>query len=283
MNLQIIILASEQPTNSSDAGWIVSFSLILVFLIFVITVGFASWFYRGSSNSLIIGFLRLTNIIYSRTFHGIQPSVPDPFSAKGPFLLIANHRSSVDPCALSAYTRRDIRFLMAREYYEVPVARWLFKILGAIPVNRDGNDLAAAKTALKALKNGEIIGIFPEGRIQHESPDPPFRDMEDESIKHGAALLAIRSGAPVITAYIEGTPPNESTLGALVCFSRSRVSFGEPLHFKSMGGGKPSREDLEEATQTIIDSILSLKEQVTQKKEDPALAANNTRSEKSLK
>ena len=219
-------------------------------------------------NSFILGILRIVNLGYARVVHGIRPG-DDPLPETGPALLVSNHRSGVDPLVIYAHTRRIVRFMMAREYYMIPLLRWIFEAVNAIPVNRDGHDFTATKRALRALHNGEVVGIFPEGRIRHLDPEVTFTSFDDgdntDTVKHGAALLALRANVPIIPVYIDGTPTSESVIRALFSFSRSRVAFGEPLHLESPGS-KSSRGHLEEATQRIIGAIATLKSECNAEK-----------------
>ena len=209
-------------------------------------------------DSFAIGVLRAVNLAYTRVVHGVRPG-NDPLPKTGPALLVSNHRSGVDPLVIGAHTNRVVRFMMAREYYLVPLLRRILDIVKVIPVNRDGHDFAATKRALRALQNGEVVGIFPEGRIRHLSPDTPFTESgADDAVKHGAALLALRANVPIIPVYVDGTPPTDSVTRAICSFSKSRVAFGEPLHLDAPRR-KPSRADLEDATQQIMDAITALK------------------------
>ncbi len=207
-------------------------------------------------DSLRIGILRWLNLTYTRLMHGVRPVADDPLPPSGPAILVANHRSGVDPLVLQANTGRVIRYLMAREYYDRPILRRLFQLVGAIPVKRDGTDLAATKRALRALAKGEVIGIFPGGGISTD-PEALF-DPADTPIKHGAALLALRTRTPVIAAYVSGTPPLDSVFLSLLRPSRSRVIFGDPIVFEKING-KPTRVQLERATERMVEAIDELR------------------------
>ena len=127
--------------------------------------------------------------------------------------------------------------------------------IGCIPVNRDGTDLGATKAALRALKNGEVIGIFPQGGIREAEGS-----LEGKS---GVALLALRTGAPVVPFRVEGSPNVPSVLRAVLTPSRMTVRHGPPLRFTPTGEGKPSRKELEEVTARILDAVAALGEKVT--------------------
>jgi 1-acyl-sn-glycerol-3-phosphate acyltransferase len=103
------------------------------------------------------------------------------------------------------------------------------------------------------LRQGQVIGIFPQGGIRAPSGDG------DEG-KAGVALLALRTGAPVVPLYVEGSPPHvESVLWDFLRRSRSSVRVGSPLRFDQREG-KPSREELESCTERVMEAIQGLAE-----------------------
>lgn len=217
----------------------------------------------NAPRALVIGTSWWMNKFYMRVVHRVSPAGQDPFPRTGQAIVVANHRSSIDPFVIQVFTRRIIRYMTAREYCDRFGCRWLSNSAGIIPVNRNGNDFAATKTALRALRNGEIVGIFPEGGIRNASPDIPFDSQEGpEAIKHGTALLALKTDSPVITAYIHDTPPIDSVFFAFFIPSRSRVVFGEPLRFTCTKPGHPDRAELERASRQIVESIRKLKAQL---------------------
>ena len=235
----------------TDSPWLFAAGIALG--LFGLLIAWA-WATRGPDDGAAKACLRLILRLYTRAWHGLRWSpAADPLPARGAAIVVANHRSGVDPLVLYATTRRDIHFLMAREYYEVPHLRWLFRLVGAIPVNRDGKDLSATKAALQRLKEGRVVGIFPEGGIR-----APGEEGMDGS-KFGVALLALRTGAAVVPAHITGTPPFDSVLRAFVSPSRSSIRFGEPLRFARAGERKPGREEMETITKTIFERIETLR------------------------
>jgi 1-acyl-sn-glycerol-3-phosphate acyltransferase len=140
---------------------------------------------------------------------------------------------------------------MAREYYEIPVLHTIFRALGCSPVNRNGNDLSATKAALKALKDGQVIGIFPQGGIRGED--------EETEAKLGVSLLSSRTGAPIIPFYIDGSPHKDSVLRAVLTPSRTVIRFGPPISICGKAEGKVPREQLEKLTGSVMAAINSLK------------------------
>lgn len=113
---------------------------------------------------------------------------------KGPVILAANHASFLDPLWLALTTRRRIRYFMHGAYYR----SWawpLFWILGCIPVDTS-NAGVALRRGLRVLKEGGVIGIFPEGHVSPNGQLQPARA--------GALLLAKRSGVPVVPVALKG-------------------------------------------------------------------------------
>jgi len=208
---------------------------------------------RGPDDTLFVAFIRAVSILQGKLFHGyrLAGSSGDPIPPAGAFIVVANHRSGVDPVLLSVVTRRRIRFLMAREYYEIPVLHTIFRALGCIPVNRNGNDLSATKAALKALREGQVIGIFPQGGIRGED--------EEAEAKLGVALLSSRTGAPIIPFYIDGSPHKDSVLLGIMTPSRTVIRPGPPMSICEKAEGKVSREELERLTASVMAAINSLK------------------------
>ena len=84
-------------------------------------------------------------------------------------LVICNHRSPVDPSFIQVATGpRVVHWMVAREYCEHPLLAWFFRASQAIPVGRGGIDTAATKLAIRLAEGGELVALFPEGRIQRQ-------------------------------------------------------------------------------------------------------------------
>ena len=207
---------------------------------------------RGPEDPPFAAVVRPLCVAYTRIFHRLRfvSPVKNPVPAEGPAILVSNHRSGVDPLLLGVVTRRRVRFLMAREYYETWGLEWAFRLLGCIPVNRDGSDLGATKAALKALRAGEVIGIFPQGGIREAGSS-----LEG---KAGAALLCLRTGAPVVPFYIDGSPNLDSVFLSLITPSHTTVTCGMPLLLGQGKEQKSSREELEGVFASILGAIEKL-------------------------
>ena len=151
---------------------------------------------------------------YCSLWHRLRTEGYAPLPETGPAILIANHTCGIDHMLLQAASRRVLGFMIAREYYEAWWLRGPCSYVGCIPVNRDGRDVAAIRAALRALGEGRVLPIFPEGRIV------PASGRRLGEIRPGSAYLAIRAGVPVVPAYIIGTPPTDEIIESLITPSR---------------------------------------------------------------
>ncbi|MCK4412749.1 MAG: (d)CMP kinase [Candidatus Eisenbacteria sp.] len=116
---------------------------------------------------------------------------------RGAFLLASNHRSYLDPPVLGASIPGRMGYLAKRELFAVPLLGALIRELDAIPLNRRGADRRGLAAALAALAQGMPLVVFPEGtRVRGEHLGKPHA---------GIALLARRSGVPVVPAHLSGT------------------------------------------------------------------------------
>jgi 1-acyl-sn-glycerol-3-phosphate acyltransferase len=186
---------------------------------------------RGDRRPEVHGLLEVLwwlNRAYCTSMHRLVNLNDAPLPAHGPAILVANHTSPIDNLVLQAGCRRVLGFLIAREFFDAPLIRPFCRLLGCIPVRRDGRDLSATREALRALGEGRVLPIFPEGRITAESgrtfgPGKP-----------GAAFLTLRAKVPVIPAYIRGTPATNKLWKSLRTPSRVRVLYGPPLDFTDL-------------------------------------------------
>ncbi|MDO5624973.1 MAG: MFS transporter [Pseudomonadota bacterium] len=116
----------------------------------------------------------LTRIVYRFKVTGDQ-HIP----LEGPAVLVANHVSFVDAVLLMAASPRPIRFLMDHRIFRIPVLGWLFKLAKAIPVAPQKDDPAAYERAFAeaaaVLREGDLLGIFPEGAITRDGALQPFK------------------------------------------------------------------------------------------------------------
>src|SRR4051812_12994992 len=111
---------------------------------------------------ILVGIGRL----YTRMFHDLEVLAPNQLPKSGAAILVCNHTSGLDPVLIQSACPRTIVWMMAKEYYEIAAIKRGFQLIDAIPVERSGKDLSSTRAALRALQNGRVLGIFPEGRIE---------------------------------------------------------------------------------------------------------------------
>lgn len=150
------------------------------------------------------------------------PKTTIPLPATGPAIVVANHVSGLDPFLLISASCRPLRFLIAREEYERPLLHWLFKAAGCIPVDRSGKPELALRQALKALEQGEVIALFPHGKI-HLDKDPPRK------IKGGVAKLSAWTQTPIFPVRIDGVGREGSIIMAVFSPSKVRLTLTDTI------------------------------------------------------
>lgn len=199
--------------------------------------------------SIAFGF----NEFFCRFWYKLRRVGPCTIPRSGAVIVTANHSSTPDPLLIYAECRyRRVSFLIAKEYADFALTRWFTNSIECIPVRRDANDAASAREALRRLKKGAALGIFIEGRIpdQGEVAEP----------KNGVAMLALRSGAPVIPVGISGTVFRDGIVAGFFARHRPTIRFGEPVDLSEFPS-KPTQEELEAATKKIHNAILALTEE----------------------
>jgi len=155
------------------------------------------------------------NRLFCRRFHRLRSDVI-PLPTHGCAILVANHISGLDPLLLLAATQRPLRFMIAREQYERFGLMWLFRAIGCIPVDRETRPEFAMRAGLRALRDGEVVAIFPQGGI-HANPD------KNKTLKGGAVRLAQMTGSHVYPVFVEGVKGRGETLVAVLRRSHARV------------------------------------------------------------
>ncbi|MGH2509209.1 MAG: lysophospholipid acyltransferase family protein [Ktedonobacteraceae bacterium] len=136
----------------------------------------------------------------------------------GPVLIVVNHLIWYDPILLGIIFPRRLWFMAKIEIFHVPVVGLFARLTGQIPVHRGESDRAALEKALVYLREGQAVTIFPEGAVaQHE------RLLQAHT---GAAMLALRSGVPLLPVAHTGT--RRLFFGRRSWFPRVDVRIGEP-------------------------------------------------------
>jgi 1-acyl-sn-glycerol-3-phosphate acyltransferase len=146
--------------------------------------------------SFFQGFAWWTSkLFWSIRYHGME-NIPhkDAF----PYIIASNHQAYFDPAWVGCRIKQKITFMAWGEAFEWKVVGPLIRMLGAFPVDLGGaRALASIKHALRVLKDGAVLVIFPEG-------ERAFSDGEMLEFKEGIAAIAIRAQVPILPATIKG-------------------------------------------------------------------------------
>ena len=164
----------------------------------------------------------------------------------GAFILAANHVSNFDPPFLGTFIDRIVNYMGKEELFKNPIMAAICRGLNVFPVKRGAADKTAIKTALKVLKSGKCLGIFPEGT---RSKTGKLGKAES-----GVSVIAAMTKAPIIPAAIINT---EKIFSKQKKFPRLCVVYGKPLQFT---GNAKDKEILNEFAQQIMFEIAKLKE-----------------------
>jgi 1-acyl-sn-glycerol-3-phosphate acyltransferase len=200
----------------------------------------------------VVRLLWCLNALYCEVWHRLEVKGTPPVPESGPAILISNHTCCIDHVILQATTRRLLGFMIARELYDYWLFRPFVALSGCIPVRRDGRDLSATRAALRALQEGRILPVFPEGRIL------PTSGRELGEGKPGVAFIAARARVPVIPAYICGTPETNKVTRSFLTPSRARVYFGAPVDLSDLTSD--GRADLDAVTDRFMGAIRGLRD-----------------------
>ena len=185
----------------------------------------------------------------------------------GGFIVCGNHTSATDAIVLCyAFRKHQVRFMAKKELFKIPVLAPLIRLLGAFPIDRGGSDVGAIKTAVAMVKEGNCMGMFPQGH-RYAGVDP-----RTTPTKNGAALIATRAGADVIPTYIMRKN------NAFKLFRRTWVVIGDPIPYEEFAYDPEANGEYARITGIIFDRICALGEGFT-----PAIGKQMRREEKKRK
>lgn len=167
-----------------------------------------------------IGYKFLTPIMRPlfKLFYSPKIIGADKIPCDSPIVIAGNHKHVYDQCLTIMATKRVIHYMAKKEYFEGKLAPF-FRLVGCIPVDRSRKDFSSAKSAMKVLKDGGAIGIFPEGT----------RNKTDEFLlrfKTGAVSMAKKSDAYIVPFGLTGDYKFRS--------KNLTVRYGEPFKVNDM-------------------------------------------------
>lgn len=188
-------------------------------------------------------FIRTVIFVYCKIVYRIKIYGKENVPKEGALVFCGNHRTYLDPPLIVVTAGRHMRFMAKEELRKNPLFAFLGVLFEGIYVKRDEKDISALKEALKTLKNGGCIGIFPEGTRNG-------LEKNDGKIKNGAAYMALKTNAKIIPIGIIG--PSKP-------FTRNAIIYGKPIDLsKYITGKKVEKETEDKVSKIIKDEILKL-------------------------
>ena len=165
---------------------------------------------------------------------------------QGKALIVANHYSAIDPAFMYRFVKRDLFFLCKKEAMEKKVAKKLLAEAGAIPIDRQKNDMRAMMNAMKVLKEGKKLVIFPEGTRNKTGE-------ELQELKGGAGVFVVKTKSPVVPVMFLKKPR---------IFRRTFYIVGKPFELDEFYDKKLVKEDYDKIDSIIRDKMLKTREKL---------------------
>ena len=182
----------------------------------------------------------IAKIFFPYKVHGNANDIP---ADKG-VVLCANHVSFFDAVFLALVFKRQIRFIGKKKYAEMFFLKTIFKLIGAFGIDTEKPDLTALKNCFKVIKNGEVLGIFPEGtRVRAGKVSNPMP---------GTIMIAHKTKAPIF--YVKIKPKH----GEFKTFCRTDIYIGETLYVEDLGVTDGKGTQYKDAAIELVNKIYSL-------------------------
>lgn len=182
--------------------------------------------------------------VYFGIFYKVRIKGMENIPKEGGLIMCANHVGRLDMFFIAYRIKRLVHFMAKAELFNNPVVKWFLLNVGAFPVKRGTGDIGMAKTVYKLLKNGEMVGIMPEGTRT--------KGKEHVKAKPGAVMFALSSDVPIVPVGISGS---------YKFFSEVKVNIGKPYKLTIPGDRKPTQEELSELSDELMAKIYALVEE----------------------
>ena len=194
--------------------------------------------------SLFYKIMRGIVSFFTHIFFRIKKYGVHNIPKEGPLIICCNHTSISDILFLGILCPRQIHFMGKDEIFKNKILAFLFRKLGAFPVNRRTGDKCAISKAEEILNDGKVLGIFPEG-TRHTDGAP-------HKAKPGAAMLALSTKAPILPSAVYRSDSKERFL------QKATFRFGSPIYYEDYSGGETGKTAIRRVSEIITDKITEL-------------------------
>ena len=185
----------------------------------------------------------------AKTFFNYRVIGAENMIEEGPCIIAANHCSFFDPPLVGVACKRAIHYLARKSLLEWPILGPIFPDLNVIPVDRKNADRSALMGAIRVVKNGGAVLIFPEGT---RSPDGNLQISQP-----GLGMIVAKTGAPIVPMRIFGS---YETFNRKMKFPRRAlvsVKVASPIRFQAITGREP-KTVYTQISETVMQAIAAI-------------------------
>jgi len=166
---------------------------------------------------------------------------------RGPFLLLCNHQSNLDPILIQGVTPRPVHAMAKSTQFAVPIAGRIIQTLLSFPVRRYQVDPQAVRMSLRFLRQGRGVCIYAEGERSW--------DGRLQKPRRGTIRLALKAGVPVIPCVITGSYDAWPRWDHRIRRHPVRITFGPPIPLPHLDRRADREAFLHEATERVVDTL----------------------------
>ncbi|WP_447975341.1 lysophospholipid acyltransferase family protein [Nitrospira sp. Kam-Ns4a] len=201
-------------------------------------------------SAVLYGLLWVLFNVLGRLFFRYRVVGREHIPRRGGVLIAANHASYLDIPLLGCGIPRRVAFLGRQDLFPIPGVRETLRWLGWIPIRQDRLDREGFGQAIRLIKAGKVVVIFPEGM---RSPDGRLRPG-----KPGIGVIVAETGCPVVPAYIAGTHEALPVGARWIKCHPVRITYGKPLDFTADAARGTGKEFYRHVGRVVVERIAEL-------------------------
>ncbi|MEZ4634323.1 MAG: lysophospholipid acyltransferase family protein [Caldilineaceae bacterium] len=169
--------------------------------------------------------------------------------AQGGAIIACNHPGEMDTIVLGYSSPRQIFYMAKEELFQVsPLLSWMLYNVGAFPVRRGRQDVQAIQTSIRIVREGKVLGMFPEGTRN--------RDRGLTRGRNGAVRIALQTNAPIVPAAVIGIGRLNREWKNPLRRPPVTIRFGPPIHLD--GNGNTSQDQIQAYTDQVMTAIAAM-------------------------